>query len=631
MVRLEQGERSHTRLPLLPALDGIRAIAVIAVLLYHAEVFWVPGGFLGVEVFFVLSGYLITSLLWSELRETGRISLKRFWVRRARRLLPALFVMLGVVATTLVLGWPDEIARVRGDILAAFGYFSNWYLIGIDQSYFSSLGRPSPFGHLWSLAIEEQFYLLWPVVLGVLALRLRGARRIARVVLRVAGLSAVAMFLLHDAADPSRAYFGTDTRAAGLLLGSALALVWRPFDPARKPFPLTARALDGVTVGATAFLVYAFMRYDETTSFTLRPGILLVSLATCALIAASVHPRARLARAIGWAPLQEIGKRSYSIYLWHWPVFVVTRPEVDLDLGVGPALVLRLAITLVLAELSYRYVEVPIRSGAIGRALDRLATGAYQSQRRYRRVLVGSMSAAVATIALAAVVGNAIVRMPAPGPSDAELSLTAAVKRTSPRAKTVAMEVRSEIAPRVGSIPYVRSSPRTIRPAGPRLVEVVRPIRAMRARVVMLGDSVMLGARDTLPNRIGAVRVNAAVSRQMNEGLEILRRLRDEARLGEAVVIHLGNNGSFTAEQFDQLMWIVRAVPKVVVVNVKVPRRWERSVNAVIENGVGRHGATLVDWHAGWRSCGGDVFYSDGLHLTPFGARCYAGMIARAL
>src|ERR687893_4241 len=221
------------RLPYMPGLDGLRALAVIAVLLYHAGLSWIPGGFLGVEVFFVISGYLITAMLLAEWRVRGRVDLKAFWLRRARRLLPALYLLLLVTLAYPVVFLPGEVAGLRNDALAAFGYVTNWYLVFGQESYFEAVGRPSLLKHLWSLAVEEQFYLLWPPVLAVglsVGAKRWRQRRVLIVALAGAVTSALLMVILYrPEADPSRIYFGTDTRATGLLLGAALAFWWTPW------------------------------------------------------------------------------------------------------------------------------------------------------------------------------------------------------------------------------------------------------------------------------------------------------------------------------------------------------------------------------------------------------------------
>jgi peptidoglycan/LPS O-acetylase OafA/YrhL len=364
-----------------PGLDGLRALSVLGVILYHAGYNWIPGGFLGVEVFFVVSGYLITSLLVEEWRNAGDINLRRFWTRRARRLLPALFVMLFVTCAYAALFVPDARNQLRGDSVAALAYVTNWWQIASHQSYFGALGRPPLLRHLWSLAVEEQWYLMWPLVFRFAMRRVRGrARVLAPIALAAAFLSAIEMAVLfHPADDPSRVYYGTDTRAAGLLVGASLAFVWAPWkwQRARERHLV---AVDVVGVAAIALLVVAFFEFDQSGYFgqqdrlgpvLYRGGFLVVSLLSAVAIAAVVHPGARLLRAgMGAKPLVWVGLRSYGLYLWHWPVFMVTTPQdVPLD---GPALfVFRLVITFALTEASYRFVELPIRGGAIGRYLER--------------------------------------------------------------------------------------------------------------------------------------------------------------------------------------------------------------------------------------------------------------------
>jgi peptidoglycan/LPS O-acetylase OafA/YrhL len=300
----------------VPALDGVRAIAVAAVLLYHGGVTWFPGGFLGVDVFFVLSGYLITSLLLAQLRDSGHIQLGRFWLRRARRLLPAAFVVIFVCLVVAAVFLPDDVARVRGDALASIFYVNNWHQVFVDRSYFAAFERPSMLQHLWSLAVEEQFYLLWPLALGLCLSRLG---RTATVRLTLAGMvaSALAMALLfHRGEDPSRVYFGTDTHASGLLLGALMAFAW-PLG--RLTGRLTRGAvivLDAAAAAAFAAVVLAMASWHDYDSQVYRGGLFAVSAASAVLIAAAAHPASHAGRVLGLAPLRWVGARSYGIYLW---------------------------------------------------------------------------------------------------------------------------------------------------------------------------------------------------------------------------------------------------------------------------------------------------------------------------
>ena len=312
----------------LPGLDGLRALAVIAVLAYHAEVSWLPGGFLGVELFFVISGYIITAILLNERRRRGSISLRRFYLRRARRLLPALVACVVVTLFVAFLLVPDEVRSLRDDVLASLGYVSNWNLVFSDVPYFETFGRPSLFLHIWSLGVEEQFYLLWPLLL-IAALAL-GGRRAAGVV-AVVGIvaSAVWMAVLVDPRDPSRVYYGTDTRAAGFLLGAALAMCWAPGRLQPWLVRSSRRLLNMIGTVAIVAVGAAMVLISEFDVGLYQGGFLVVSLLSVVAIAVAVHPGTHVSRVLGIAPLVWIGLRSYGIYLWHFPIFMLTRPGFD--------------------------------------------------------------------------------------------------------------------------------------------------------------------------------------------------------------------------------------------------------------------------------------------------------------
>jgi peptidoglycan/LPS O-acetylase OafA/YrhL/CubicO group peptidase (beta-lactamase class C family) len=368
----DHNARSDARLLYIPGLDGLRAISVIAVLLYHAQLpVW--GGFGGVETFFVISGFLITALLLAEWRDHDSIDLVRFWQRRARRLLPPLFVMLaGTLGLAFLVGG-SEPRKVLHDLPAAIGYVMNWHLIWSGQSYFEPMARPPLLQHVWSLAVEEQFYLVWPVVF-VAGMRFLRARGFLLVTLALAVGSAVLMALWYrPGLDPSRIYYGTDTRAAGVLFGAVLAFVWTP---GRAPLPANPRLgwlADGAGLMALAGLVVCFGWMSDLHPLLYRGGFALIAALTGVTIGALLHPSARVVPALlGAAPLRWIGLRSYGLYLWHWPVFMVTRPFLDVPFDGAWWLVVRLAIVGVLVELSYRWVELPARSGAIGRWWQRV-------------------------------------------------------------------------------------------------------------------------------------------------------------------------------------------------------------------------------------------------------------------
>jgi peptidoglycan/LPS O-acetylase OafA/YrhL len=622
-------------LPYMPGLDGLRALAVIAVLLYHAGISWLPGGFLGVEVFFVLSGYLITALLLAEWRTKGSVDVKAFWMRRARRLLPALYLLIVATLAYAVVFLPGEVAGLRNDALAAFGYVTNWYLVLGHESYFEAVGRPSLLKHLWSLAVEEQFYLVWPLVfwLGVSfgATRWR-TRRVLMVALGGAAISVALMAALFvPGADPSRLYYGTDTRAAGLLIGAALAIVWTPEllqtrsrgrscptvrgfkrDRAQGRFQRRWRwtvptLLDALGLAALGTLIFLCLRLGEFDAPLYRGGLAAVSLATAALIMAISYPQTRLGSALlGHRPLRWIGERSYGIYLWHWPVYMVTRPQLDVPFDGIPLLALRLVATVLLADLSYRYVEMPIRRGAIGRAWRSL-----REARGFKRWYVGVRYAGVVVpaVAVCAALGMAVAHAKPP-------------------------ETPDYLATRKVRIEASDQAPEPDKAAGKTREAVVAGSSAQSptGTVTAVGDSAMLGAVDALQRKVPNLDViDARGSRQAPEAIRVLRQLRASGKLGDVVIVHIGNNGFFAAEQFDEMMRVLSGARKVLVVNVTVPdgKSWVPN-NEMLADGVRRYPnrAVLVDWYAA--SAGHPEYFWDGIHLTPRGARAYADLIAAA-
>ncbi|WP_127593342.1 acyltransferase family protein [Paenibacillus lautus] len=357
-------DKPHSRY--MPGLDGLRALALIGVMGYHWNFGFAGGGFLGVSLFFVLSGYLITDILASQWHHQRRIDLKDFWIRRFRRLLPAMLLMLFFLVVWVTLFDRSRLAALRSEVLGAVTYISNWQFIFQQQSYFESFGPPSPLGHFWSLAVEEQFYLLWPLImLAVLKLFPRRGQ-LFTFIAAGAAISALAMAVIYQPGDdPSRVYYGTDTRAFGLLIGAGLAVVWPSWKLSTHVSRATRRRLN--VTGAAAMLIILSMMWqvDRYDSFLYQGGMFLFSLAAAVLVAVLAHPGASISRLLSWKPLLWIGVRSYGIYLWHYPVMILTSPASgtgDLSL---PQVALQIAASVLLAALSWKYVEEPIRHGGL--------------------------------------------------------------------------------------------------------------------------------------------------------------------------------------------------------------------------------------------------------------------------
>ncbi len=618
------GRAVRAALPYMPALDGVRALAVIAVLAYHADLGWAQGGFLGVDVFFVLSGFLVTALLLTERQRFGHFSLARFWGRRARRLLPAVAVLLAAVAVVVPLLASDQAHRLRGDLGAALAYVSNWRLIFEDQSYFQATGRPPLLQHLWSLAVEEQFYLLWPLLLGV-GLRVTGRRRqvgLAAVVL--AGASTLLMAILHDpTADPSRVYYGTDTRLAALLVGAALACYW-PGRTAKRPPLVPKPVIEVLGLAALAGLLLCVREVHQYRPGLYRGGFLGVAVLAAVVVAVAASRRPTvLSRLLAQPPLVWLGKRSYSVYLWFWPVFMLTRPHADVPFSGLPLLALRLAITLALASASYRFVEEPIRHGALSRLRPTLHRG--EGRWPFRPaltwgvavcVVVGAIGTGVfvqrrdsRTLVVAAHADVEPVSLGSPSTTAAPTTTLDASSSTVPTA--VAPEAAPAAAPAPGPAP------------GPK-PRVVRPVTA-------LGESVLLAARHALHAAIDGLEIDAAIGRQTKDTIAVARERRVKGALADRVVVHIGNNGPVTPRQFDDLMQALRGVGRVVVVNVRVPRPWEGPNNEVLAEGVKRTpNAVLADWNKA-SSEHPEVFADDGVHFAPAGERLFVDLILSKL
>jgi peptidoglycan/LPS O-acetylase OafA/YrhL len=433
----------------MPGLDGLRAVAVLAVIAFHLGFGWAPGGLLGVGIFFTLSGYLITDILLSQLARHGHIRLGRFWLARARRLLPALFLMLILVVAWVTIFGPAQPQQFRDGVVASALYVSNWQLIFGDVSYFARFAAPGPLNHLWSLAIEEQFYIVWPFVLllGVKVVREAplpsGVRpRLAVATLLLALVSVILMAVLyHPSLDPSRVYYGTDTRAFELLFGAALAMVWPSRKLSRRISAGARNTLDGL--GAVGLLTIALMiwRTGQYSSFLYRGGFVVLSIATVLVVAALAHPASRLGPILGWKPLRWLGVRSYGIYLWHFPIIVLTTPG-GIANGTEPLReLLQVVAILGAAALSWKYVEEPVRHGALGRIWRRARSGGWRRENISRE---GWAVAAVSTVVVvAAIAGMAGVNSVAAEGKDARVEEATAAGTTKPPPLTPAQAAAS--------------------------------------------------------------------------------------------------------------------------------------------------------------------------------------------
>ena len=570
----------------IPAIDGLRAIAVIAVMFYHLGFSWIPGGFLGVDLFFVISGYVITRLILDSIAQSGGLDLRKFYIARARRLLPALIFML--VTTTIAIGiWaPDTIKRLLTDIPFSLTGLMNWWLVFRQQDYFEAIGRPPLLQHTWSLAVETQFYLVWPLIL-LLVLKYFGKKRIPFISLVIAASSGVALFLVSLSLDSSSSskvshiYFGTDTHSIGLFLGAALAVSWIPQNFTETVSKKAQDFIDGVGFLGFFGIISAFLLIDESKPTLYKIAFPLAGLCGAAIVMSIVHPASRFAPVLQHPILLWIGERSYAIYLWHWVIFQVTRPNLDLAGQQWALYSLRILIVFALADISLRWIELPIRSGVIQYWFKGLKYRTKSERRRQKLTfsLIGVVIALLASL-------------------------------ISVRAIEIGNQERAALKASLESTPTI--SART------------------ENGLWITGDSVILGIRAQLSEATDVSLVNARIGRQAAELLDVI--VKDKAQVPESpVLFNLGNNNALTREQVVAIFEAVKDQPQVIVVNTAVPRPWRDTNNSLIGEVASQYPrVNIVDWNS-ISEGHPEYFAPDGVHLVPTGVSVYVAEIMKVL
>jgi len=574
----------------IPAIDGLRAIAVTAVIFYHLGFQWIPGGFLGVDLFFVISGYVITRLLLDSIARSGGLDLRGFYKARARRLLPPMVFMIVVTAFYISIWAQDSVKRFLTDTPFSLTGAMNWWLVFKEQDYFEAIGRPPLLQHTWSLAVESQFYLIWPVLLLVILKRF-GKKVIPLAALAIALFSGTALFLvslrLDESSSVSHVYFGTDTHSIGLFLGAALAVSWIPQNFKSVVSNKAQNFIDFIGVFGLVGILGAFLLIDESSPTAYKIAFPLAAIFGAAIITSIVHPASRFAPILQNRVLLWIGERSYAIYLWHWVVFQITRPRVDIDGQDWALIALRILVVLALADISLKLVELPIRSGKVEYWFKGMKYRTASVRKRQKIAVISSISILL-------------------------LSLTALSSVAVVSSERAAQEFQDSLQTEV-----------VITPPVPEVEE--------RAETIWLtGDSVILGIRTALSEIRPLLVVNARVGRAAPELLQEMTRDLEKAA-GSIVVMDLGNNDLLAEETVRAIFELVKESSKVVVINTAVPRPYRDANNELVAELAAQYpNVRVVDWNS--ISDGHPEYFApDGVHLVPTGVSAYVMAINEAL
>jgi peptidoglycan/LPS O-acetylase OafA/YrhL len=572
----------------ISSIDGLRAIAVTAVVLYHLGISWIPGGFLGVDLFFVISGYVITRLILDSINQSSALDLRAFYAARLRRIYPGFLFM--VICTIIFIGvWaPEAIKRFLSDLPYALTGTINWLLVARHQDYFETVGRPPLLQHTWSLAVELQFYLIWPIIL-LTVLKYFGKKNIARIALIIAMVSGTTLFFVSLQLDQSNAqqishiYFGTDTHSLGLFLGSALAVSWIPQNLSADIEKRAQDVIDGIGVVGLLGLISTFLFIDENNASLYRIAFPLAGIFGCLVLISLVHPASRFAPIISTAPFRWIGQRSYGIYIWHWVIFQVTRPSVDLSGQTWALYLARVLLVLALADISLRWVEIPFRQGLVQ---DWFRGMKYRSAKVQLRQKISVISSIIIVLAITSSIS------------------VQAINKADEVANQVLQQSTQE--------------------------QQAQEDLGSTTGLWVTGDSVILGIRSKLEAKEHISLINARVGRQAPELLAVMR-VDQSSVPSSPVVFNLGNNNALSEATVVEIFEIVKNQPQVIVVNTAVPRAWKDSNNAIISRVASRYSnVKVVDWD---RISKGrpELFAPDGVHLSPAGSDVYVDLVVSVL
>lgn len=609
----------------ITGFDGIRSLAVIGVILYHLLPSQMRGGYLGVPVFFAVSGYLITDLLLQEWKQTGKINIKQFYYRRMKRLYPALVAMLIGASAYITLFQRNLLNNLRGNVLSSLFYVNNWWQINHGMSYFDRFAGESPFTHIWSLAVESQNYLIWPVVFVLLMKFVKNKANVFLGILGAALVSAILMAVLYvPGSDPTRVYYGTDTRLFSILLGSALAFVWPSTRLKSQIPPQAKRILNGAGLVTMILLILSFLFLRDDLTFVYYGGMFLVSLLSVLLVAITAHPGASWNRWLTNPVFSWIGKRSYGIYLYQFPVMIFYEAKVNVANHIFLHTIIEVLLIGLVTELSYRFVEKPLRYFNYRKSFTTLKNSFYAPLKSRRKI--GFIFSGLLT--LIAVVG--IIIAPANQVDANQQALQKQIEQNKKAAdKTETVQSSSETQ-QTDQTTESSEAPKSL--ADKYSLSNREITKAKKFKITAFGDSVLLAGSKGLTEIFPKMVVDGEVGRQLKDSPPLLQELKDKGELNDTILLSLGTNGAFSQEDFAQIMHVLGDKHQVFVLNTHVPtRRWQNDVNSTLEAVAKEYkNVHLIDWY-GYSNAHPDWFYDDQVHPNEDGSIYYCSLIAKEI
>ena len=600
---------SNNKSKYLPSIDSLRALAVLAVIIYHVDVNYLPGGFLGVDLFFVLSGYLISSLIIKEYRKTGSLNLYNFYIRRARRLLPAVYFMITIGLVVMVLF--NEVLLRKSHLDAIFGYIysSNWWYIFHKLDYFDSFGAQSPFKHLWSLAIEEQFYMIFPLLFLLINRKKKSKdgtyklnKNFLYVVLGLILVSLIAHILLFDINNISRIYFGTDTRAFSLLIGVVGAILYPMEKLHAKVTPQQNIMYSVVSLVSIATLITVMIYTSEYNTWLYRGGFLLVAIIGLIVIISSGKQHTLMSRLLSFKPIVFIGKISYSLYLWHFPILVLTTPVSEIGNPNIIFVILRVILTFALATASYVFVETPIRKLGFKNYINVIFKKLKKRPRKSRKVYAGIVGL-VSVLFLMGIFGKSV-----------PFISTAFVKEMETNKETQFVNNGNN---KDNNQEKSSDSNKDSKDKKENKEDKNNSDKKYSS-VLVMGDSLTVDIGEKFQELYPGAVIDGKIGRQLYVAVEEAKSYSKYNNENSAIIFQLGTNGPFTESQIEEL---VKEFDKadIYFVNIKVPRAWEKTVNAALKETQEKHSnVKIIDWYSVANSSK-DLFEPDRVHLNQTG------------